>query len=65
MPIRRYVKDGVVFTPQRLSSMSRAFEATTETLGIGSDEAKASRRSEVHHSAGTGRRQARCGRVAG
>ena len=40
MPIRRYVKDGVVFTPQRLSSMSRAFEATTEILGIGSDEAK-------------------------
>jgi hypothetical protein len=40
MPIRRYVKDGVVFTPQVLSSMSRAFEATTEILGIGSDEAK-------------------------
>ena len=40
MPIRRYVKNGVVFTPQALSSMSRALEATTETLGIGSDEAK-------------------------
>jgi hypothetical protein len=40
MPIRRYVKNGVVFTPQALSSMSTALEATTETLGIGSDEAK-------------------------
>jgi hypothetical protein len=40
MPIRRYVKNGVVFTPQALSSMSRALEATTETLAIGSDEAK-------------------------
>jgi hypothetical protein len=40
MPIRRYVKDGVVFTPRVLSSMSRALEATTEILGIGSDEAK-------------------------
>ena len=40
MPIRRYVKKEVVFTPQTLSSMSRALEATTETLGIGRDEAK-------------------------
>jgi hypothetical protein len=40
MPIRRYVKNGVVFTPQALSSMSRALEATTEILGISSDEAK-------------------------
>ena len=40
MPIRRYVKSGVVFTPQALSSMSRALEATTEILGISSDEAK-------------------------
>ena len=38
MPIRRYVEKGVVFTPQALSSMSRALEATTETLGMGSDE---------------------------
>jgi hypothetical protein len=40
MPIRRYVKNGVVFTPQVLSSMSKALEATTGILGIGSDEAK-------------------------
>jgi hypothetical protein len=40
MPIRRYVKNGVVFTPQALSSMSRALEATTEVLGISRDEAK-------------------------
>ena len=37
MPIRRYVKEGVVFAPQALASMSRALEATTETLGIGSE----------------------------
>jgi hypothetical protein len=40
MPIRRYVEKGVVFTPQALSAMSKAFEATTEILGIGRDEAK-------------------------
>ena len=40
MPIRRYVEKGVVFTPQALSAMSKAFEASTETLGIGSDEPK-------------------------
>jgi hypothetical protein len=40
MPIRRYVEKGVVFTPQALSAMSKAFEATTEILGIGPDEAK-------------------------
>ena len=40
MPIRRYVEKGVVFTPQRLSAMSKALEATTEILGIEGDEAK-------------------------
>ena len=40
MPIRRYVEKGVVFTPQALSAMSKALEATTEILGIGRDEAK-------------------------
>ena len=40
MPIRRYVEKGGVFTPQALSAMSKAFEATTEILGIGRDEAK-------------------------
>jgi hypothetical protein len=40
MPIRRYVEKGVVFTPQALSAMSKALEATTEILGIEGDEAK-------------------------
>jgi hypothetical protein len=40
MPIRRYAEKGVVFTPQALSAMTKAFEATTEILGIGPDEAK-------------------------
>ena len=39
MPIRRYVEEGV-FTPQALSAMSTALEATTEILGIEGDEAK-------------------------
>jgi hypothetical protein len=39
MPIRRYVEKGVVFTPQALSAMSTALEATVEILGI-RDEAK-------------------------
>jgi hypothetical protein len=34
MPIRRYVEEGV-FTPQALSAMNRALEATTEILGMG------------------------------
>jgi hypothetical protein len=40
MPVRRYVERGVVFTPQALSAMSKALEATTEILGIEGDEAK-------------------------
>jgi hypothetical protein len=40
MPIRRYVENGVVFTPQALSAMRKAFKATTKILGIGPDEAK-------------------------
>ena len=40
MPIRRYVGNGVVFTPQALSAMSKALEATTEILGIGRDESR-------------------------
>ena len=39
MPIRRFVEKGV-FTPQALSAMSKALEATTEILGIEGDEAK-------------------------
>jgi hypothetical protein len=38
MPIRRYLEKGVVFTPEALSAMGKALEATTETLGIGNDE---------------------------
>jgi hypothetical protein len=38
MPIRRYVENGVVFTPKTLSAMSRALEDTAAILGIGSDE---------------------------
>ena len=40
MPIRGYLEKGVIFTPQALSAMSKAFEATTEILGIEGDEAK-------------------------
>jgi hypothetical protein len=40
MTIRRYVEKGVVFTPQALSAMSKALEATTEILGLEGDEAK-------------------------
>ena len=40
MPIRRYVEDGVVFTPKTLSVMSRALQDTTEILGIDGDESK-------------------------
>ena len=40
MPIRRYVEKGVVFTPQALSAMRKALEATTEILAIEGDEAK-------------------------
>jgi hypothetical protein len=39
MPIRRFVEKGV-FTPQALSAMSKALDATTEILGIEGDEAK-------------------------
>jgi hypothetical protein len=38
MPIKRYLQKGVVFTPQALSAMGQALQATTETLGIGGDE---------------------------
>ena len=39
MPIRRYVEEGV-FTPQALSAMSTALEATMEILGLDGDEAR-------------------------
>jgi hypothetical protein len=39
MPIRRYVEEGV-FTPQALSAMSTALEATMKILGFDGDEAK-------------------------
>ena len=40
MPIRRYMKKEVVFTPQALSAMSKELEAAIEALGIGSDDPK-------------------------
>ena len=40
MPIKRYLKNGAVFTPQALLAMGEAFKATTEILGIDSDETK-------------------------
>jgi hypothetical protein len=40
MPIKRYVKKGLVFTPQALSSMGKALEETTEILRIRGDETK-------------------------
>jgi hypothetical protein len=40
MPILRYVEKGGVFTPQALSAMGNALEATTEILGINGDETK-------------------------
>jgi hypothetical protein len=40
MPIKRYLKKGVVFAPQALSAMSRALEETSQILGIEGDEKK-------------------------
>jgi hypothetical protein len=40
MPIRRYMQEGAVFSPQALSAMSKALTDTVEILGIGRDEAK-------------------------
>ena len=40
MPVKRYVKKGVVFTPQALSSMGKALEETTEILRIRGEETK-------------------------
>ena len=40
MPIRRYMQEGGVFSPQALSAMSHAFIVTVEILGIGVNEAK-------------------------
>ena len=40
MPIRGYAESGIVFTPEALSVMGKAFEDVAETLGIGRDEMK-------------------------
>jgi hypothetical protein len=37
MPIRRYVEHGVVFSPEVLAAMGKAFEGATATLGIASE----------------------------
>jgi hypothetical protein len=39
MPIKRYVKKGVVFAPQALSAMGKV-EETSQILGIDRDEKK-------------------------
>jgi hypothetical protein len=39
MPIRRYVEK-CAFTPEALSAMGQAVEATAEILGIGDDDVK-------------------------
>jgi hypothetical protein len=38
MSIRRYVEEGVAFTPEALSAMSRALEDSTQILRIEGDE---------------------------
>jgi hypothetical protein len=38
MPIGRFVEDGVVFSPDDLSAMSKALEETSRILGIEADE---------------------------
>jgi hypothetical protein len=40
MPIRRYLEHGVVFSPEALSAMGKAFEAAIWTLGPECDEMK-------------------------
>ena len=40
MPIRRYLENGVIFTPKALRAMGKALEATTEILAIERDEVK-------------------------
>ena len=40
MPIGRYMEKGAVFTPQAISAMSKALEATADTLGINGNEEK-------------------------
>ena len=40
LPIRGYAESGIVFTPEALSVMGKAFEDVAETLGIGRDEMK-------------------------
>jgi hypothetical protein len=40
MPIRRYLEHGVVFSPEAVSAMGKAFEAAIWTLGPECDEMK-------------------------
>ena len=40
MPIGRFVEDGVVFSPEALSAMSKALEETSRILGIEGDESQ-------------------------
>ncbi len=38
MPLWRYVKEGVAFTPEQLSAIGEAFKAVVADLGIGPEE---------------------------
>jgi hypothetical protein len=40
MPIRRYLEHGVVFSPEALAAMGKAFQAAIWTLGPECDETK-------------------------
>jgi hypothetical protein len=40
MPIRRYLENGAVFTPETHTAMSQAHTETAENHGIGNDENK-------------------------
>lgn len=40
MPIRRYLQNEAVFTPDALAAMNKALADTAEILGIGGDEIK-------------------------
>ena len=40
MPIKRYLEDGCVFSPEAISAMSKALEETADILGVGKDENK-------------------------
>ena len=38
MPLWRYVKEGVTFSPEEMSAMSKAFDGAVADLGIGPED---------------------------